>query len=108
MATKQAERTPRVKRPRQQYTFTPAQFKAMGGLDAPPDGYDPEQDRVVTIRHKGGEPAIVRHWNPTDQEGVVPASWPTIEAIAEEQGVLPLTIHWPDKYSPDFTAEPVG
>lgn len=107
---------------RRSYTLTRDQFLAMGGQSAP-EGYDPAQRRDVGISDgviakkdvRGERVSTIRGTvyrssvNDTDPNpGFKVASLETIQQIALHFQVKPLSIHWPDKYSPDFTAVPLA
>lgn len=107
---------------RQSYTMTSDEFTLMGGKPAP-EGYDPDANELWTregglvlgksVRGsrlpEGKMGTILGHTiNHTDPDwSWEPAEWTTIQQFAESHGIKPLTINWPDKYSPDFTAVPV-
>lgn len=106
---------------RRNYTMTAALFVAMGGKPAP-EGYDPDA-RIETgteglmhkkdIRRNRTEEVMGTVFrssvNPTDPApGFTPVSMEIIQDLALYFQVKPLSIHWLDKYSPDFTAVPLG
>lgn len=91
---------------RQTYTMTAAEFRALGGLDAVPSQYDPGAARAYSREHKSGGLGHLTVQNHTDPNGWVPPTMEALQALADAHHVHLLTIHWPDKYSPDFTARP--
>lgn len=92
--------------PRQAYTMTDEQFAAMGGTPPPP-GYDPEQTRTQKFHHPNGQVTMAYQHNPTDRgQPGKEAPLEVLQELAEAHGVRMLTIHWPDRHFPDFTAVP--
>lgn len=100
--------------------MTPGEFEMMGGKQ-PPAGYDPEAQttveregyssgRIVKGKAQTFRPVAVIHKvtvNETDtDQGWTTVGTDAIQALAEAHQVNWLTINWPDKYSPDFTAVP--
>lgn len=106
---------------RETYTMTESEFRIVGGLDAP-EGYDPEATRFhertgsLVLGKKTSrkdlyeEPDIKgviagKTVNDTDpNRGFDVVDFSIWVALAEAHGVKPLSINWPDRYSPDFTA----
>jgi hypothetical protein len=104
--------------------MTAPEFEAMGGVFATPAGYDPEAayfherqgSRVLgkktPRRDEYAAPDVKgviagKTVNPTDPNpGFTTVPFSVIVELAKAHGVKPLSINWPDKYSPDFTGVP--
>lgn len=93
--------------PRRSYTMTGDQFRALGGLEDVPSQYDPGAARRYSLgRNDSTAGSVSKVVNETDPNGWVPPTTDALQALADAHNVHLLTIHWPDKYSPDFTARP--
>jgi hypothetical protein len=86
--------------------MTAEQFAAMGGA-APPAGYDPDAAELLEFEQRG-HVYLANYINRTDRGGKLgpPPTLEQLQQLAAEHEVHMLTIHWPDRYFPEFTAVP--
>lgn len=108
---------------RRTHTMTTAEFEAMGGLE-PPQGFDPDtrvhghldgalgkdkarqgvKYQTTTIYKISRNPTADTGYE-WAAHGPKPSSQEALTALAAAHGVRMLTIHWPTRHLPEFSAK---